>query len=325
MTDITHNPEKFMRRALELASLGYGLTESNPLVGCVIIHQNQVVAEGYHHKFGGAHAEVEAVKRLPSSISPAECTVFVTLEPCSHFGKTPPCADLLIKTGFKRVFVASLDPNPIVSGNGISKLKSAGIEVIIGLLDDEQRRLNRVFYVNQLKKRPYITLKWAESEEGWLAGEGGRPEKISNTSSNLFTHSLRSSRKGILVGSGTWFSDKPKLDVRNLTGNSPTRIIIDRRGRISESEISSQDILVNNIFSLEILLESLFSKGIYSILVEGGSAIHQSFIESDLWDECYRIKGKSLPTGSVSAPKLNAQPYKTFLIGNNTIEHTINL
>lgn len=314
-----------MRRALEIAALGNGLTESNPMVGCVIVHQNQIVAEGYHHKFGGGHAEVEAVKRLPSTISPSECTVFVTLEPCSHFGKTPPCANLLIDRGFKKVFVASVDPNPIVSGNGISKLRKSGIDVEVGMLNSEQQQLNRVFYVNQLQKRPFITLKWAESEEGWMAGPNRKPEKISNSSCNLFTHSLRSQRKGILIGSGTWIADKPKLDVRKINGKSPIRILLDRRGRINPQEINPEDIRITEYSSLENLINTLFSKGIYSILVEGGSDIHQSFIESDIWDECFRIIGKSLPNGSVKAPKIIKKPSKIYSIGNNTIDHILNI
>ena len=192
-----------MQHALSLAEKGLGMVSPNPLVGCVIVHNDRIVAEGYHQKYGEAHAEVNAVNALPNSVNPAECTVYVTLEPCSHFGKTPPCADLLIKKGFKKVVICNNDPNPLVSGNGIKKLEIAGIEVITGVLEKEGRFLNRRFFTNHEKKRPYIILKWAQTKDGFISKwpiPANREENwITHKAAQIASHQLRANDDAILA------------------------------------------------------------------------------------------------------------------------------
>jgi diaminohydroxyphosphoribosylaminopyrimidine deaminase / 5-amino-6-(5-phosphoribosylamino)uracil reductase len=228
------NPQ-FMQRALQLARLGAGAVSPNPMVGCVIVHQEKIIGEGYHQKYGEAHAEVNAVNAIFDKSILSESTVYVTLEPCSHFGKTPPCADLLIKHQVKKVIVCNYDPNPLVAGQGIEKLRQAGIEVEVGLLEEEGRELNKRFFTYIEKERPYIILKWAESADGFIAKKNYESVQISNLLSRRFVHKMRSEEDAIMVGTNTAKYDNPTLDTRFWTGKNAVRVLIDKDLSLSNS------------------------------------------------------------------------------------------
>jgi diaminohydroxyphosphoribosylaminopyrimidine deaminase / 5-amino-6-(5-phosphoribosylamino)uracil reductase len=221
------NPQ-FMQRALQLARLGAGAVSPNPMVGCVIVYEEKIIGEGWHRKYGEAHAEVNAVNAVLNKSILSQSTVYVTLEPCSHFGKTPPCADLLIRHQIKKVVVCNYDPNPLVAGQGIEKLRKAGIEVEVGLLEEEGRELNKRFFTYIEKKRPYIILKWAESADGFIAKKNYEAVQISNLLSRRFVHKMRAEEDAIMVGTNTARYDNPKLDTRFWTGKNAVRVLIDK-------------------------------------------------------------------------------------------------
>jgi diaminohydroxyphosphoribosylaminopyrimidine deaminase / 5-amino-6-(5-phosphoribosylamino)uracil reductase len=218
--------EYFMNRCLELAFQGSGWAQPNPLVGSVIVHNQQIIAEGYHRKFGENHAERMAILSLENKDILKDCTLYVSLEPCSHFGKTPPCSDLIIEYQIPKVVVGMLDPNPIVNGNGIKRLKEHGIEVVENLLTDSCSYLNRKFIINQTQKRPFITLKWAESKDGFYAPIPKKLQKITGSTAQKFTHRLRQSHQAILVGIGTWKLDQPQLNDRYFGGPQPVKLVM---------------------------------------------------------------------------------------------------
>ncbi|HKZ37838.1 MAG TPA: bifunctional diaminohydroxyphosphoribosylaminopyrimidine deaminase/5-amino-6-(5-phosphoribosylamino)uracil reductase RibD, partial [Chryseolinea sp.] len=229
-----HTDEFFMLRAMELALLGSGLVSPNPLVGCVITYEGKIIGEGWHKKYGEPHAEVNAVNSVPDKRTLRESTVYVTLEPCAHFGKTPPCADLLIEHQIKKVVVANLDSNPLVAGEGIRKLRSSGIEVITGVLDKKGRALNKRFFTIMEKQRPYIILKWAETADGFVARKNFDSKWISDEYSRQLVHKWRAEEDAVLVGMRTAQLDNPELNVRNWSGRNPIRIVIDRFLKLNE-------------------------------------------------------------------------------------------
>lgn len=327
------NDEKYIRRCLQLAVKGKGYTMPNPLVGAVIVDNGEIIGEGYHKRHGDSHAEVNAINSVVDRSRLNTSTIYVSLEPCAHYGKTPPCADLIIRSGIPKVVIAVLDSNPFVSGRGIKMMEDAGIEVTVGLLEKEAYDLNKEFFVNQNYKRPYIILKWAQSADGYIDktreyGDGQSAVRLSNNISSAFVHKLRTEVQGIVVGTNTALMDNPKLTSRNWYGKNPTRIVIDREGRLPGS-ISLFDGEVETILftekfdnnftgkrvkSLKIdfsdnvisqILQCLYDEGIYSILVEGGSSLLSSFIEDGYWDEAY-IEVAPINIGSgVKAPVLN--------------------
>lgn len=229
----------YMQQAINLAKQGFGNVAPNPLVGCVIVKDDKIVSQGYHQKFGEAHAEVNAINSLSEKINPKDCVLYVTLEPCSHFGKTPPCADLIISKGFKKVIVACKDPNPLVSGNGIKKLQEAGIDVTTGVLEAEARELNKRFMTFFEKKRPYIILKWAMTADGFISKNPVPKNREENTitgkEAQIFVHQLRAENMAIMVGKNTVLKDNPSLTVRLVKGKNPTRIFIDKNLQVPES------------------------------------------------------------------------------------------
>ncbi len=319
----------FMKRCLQLARLGEGHTSPNPMVGAVIVHNNNIIGEGFHKKCGDAHAEVNAVNSVKNKEFLPESTIYVSLEPCSHFGKTPPCANLIIEKKIKRVVIATTDPNPKVSGRGIQLLKDGRIEVISGVLEKEAKELNSGFFTNQIEHRPYIILKWAESGDGFLDrnrqfGDNLLPIKISNFVTQTLTHKLRSRVDGILVGTNTALLDNPKLDVRVWNSNHPTRILIDKSGKVPHTHslfdgklktivLGSNEKNIPNVLSIKIpnepslfdILNRLFELGINSLLVEGGADTLNRFIQSNLWDEAFIEKGEKLIGEGVKAPTVN--------------------
>ena len=223
--------EKYIKRCIELAQNGLGTTYPNPMVGSVIVHKNKIIGEGWHKKSGEAHAEVNAINSVKDESLLKDATIYVSLEPCSHFGKTPPCSDLIIAKEIKRVVIGTMDPFAKVAGRGIKKLMDAGCEVKVGILEDECLELNKSFFTFLKKQRPYIILKWAQTEDGFIAPEnreGKRPVWITNKYSGQLVHKWRSEEAAILVGTNTVLKDNPSLNVRKWTGKSPIRIVIDR-------------------------------------------------------------------------------------------------
>ncbi|MDR1517905.1 MAG: bifunctional diaminohydroxyphosphoribosylaminopyrimidine deaminase/5-amino-6-(5-phosphoribosylamino)uracil reductase RibD [Dysgonamonadaceae bacterium] len=324
--------EKYMRRCLQLAAKGLGFTKPNPMVGAVIVRNNQIIGEGYHRKYGEAHAEANAISSVRDESLLSESTLYVSLEPCSHYGKTPPCAALIVAKKIPRVVVACPDPNPMVSGRGIRMMKEAGIDVSVGLLQKEAETLNRSFFVNQLCKRPYVVLKWAQSRDGFIDHQRASlsenpPAQLSNSLTMSLVHKLRTEVQGIMVGTNTVLLDNPRLTARKWFGRNPVRIAIDKEGRIpadsflfndeADSIIFTQsaDYPIKNgnvkIIALDFsknvnrqVLEQLYREQIYSVMVEGGSHLLQSFISAGMWDEAFvEIAPKRLVSG-VKSPEI---------------------
>lgn len=277
---------EFMHRALQLARLGKGFVAPNPMVGCLIHHPHEgIIGEGWHRQFGDAHAEVNAIRSVSNQALLTESTLYVTLEPCSHFGKTPPCADLIIEKGIPHVVVACQDPNPLVAGKGILKLKEAGIKVDLGLLEADAWVLNKHFMVNQLANRPFITLKWAQTEDGYIARTDGSSKWISSAESRMWVHKWRSEHQAILAGKGTLLTDNPQLTVRNWTGPNPIRLVADRHHSISKN-LNVFDAEAETIVFPDLDTLTDFGKDGYphSLFVEGGRTTIQYFIDRNLWD-----------------------------------------
>lgn len=309
--------ERYMRRCLQLARNGMMNAQPNPMVGAVIVYDGRIIGEGYHVCCGMGHAEVNACAsvRKEDEHLLSESTIYVSLEPCSHYGKTPPCADLLVSKRFKRCVIGCQDPFAKVQGRGIQKLKDAGIEVTIGVLEEECKALNHRFMTFHGKRRPFVTLKWAESSDKYIDGH------ISNTYTQMVCHQRRTEHQAILVGRRTYEIDSPSLDVREWYGRSPKRYIVSSQPlKLREDFHLIQSTDVTHILSI------LHADGIQSVLVEGGSQLLQSFINSGLWDECYVEKGVKDIHGSVQSPILPKYLYcvdKKIYMGN-TIEKYVN-
>lgn len=325
--------EKYMMRCLQLAAYGAGSVSLNPMVGAVIVHNDRVLGEGFHRRIGGAHAEVNAVESVRDKELLAESTIYVSLEPCSHYGKTPPCAELIVKHRFRRVVVAMGDPNPKVSGRGIEMMRAAGIEVIAGVLEAEAMELNRMFIVNQTLRRPYVVLKWAQSADGFIdhervPGDGQRAARISNDVSAVWVHRLRAELDGIMVGTNTALLDEPRLNVRLWHGDDPVRVVIDKRGVVATdnpiwgdggrvivlTELADYPARGGHVEAVVFdfegrgvagMLEELYERGVASLLVEGGAMLHQSFIESGWWDEAVVECSETLLGDGIAAPEID--------------------
>jgi diaminohydroxyphosphoribosylaminopyrimidine deaminase/5-amino-6-(5-phosphoribosylamino)uracil reductase len=321
-----------MRRCLELAAQGRGSVAPNPMVGCVIVKDSQIIGEGYHQRYGEAHAEVNAIAVVADKSLLRASTLYVNLEPCAHFGKTPPCADLIIAQAIPQVVVGSVDTFSLVSGKGIQKMRDAGITVISGVLEEECRELNKRFFTFHEKKRPYVLLKWAETADGFTdrrrnTDQMQEPLQISSPESKALLHAWRSEEQAILVGTETVLLDNPRLTVRTATGKNPLRIAFDRNNRIPASHhlkdrstptwiITDKPVTgsgpmleyVPLLFSspaetIQQLLILLHSRSIQSVLVEGGTQLISSFFEAGVWDEA-RVFISTQQCGSgVKAPE----------------------
>jgi diaminohydroxyphosphoribosylaminopyrimidine deaminase / 5-amino-6-(5-phosphoribosylamino)uracil reductase len=340
--------KQFMQRALQLARLGAGTVSPNPMVGCVIVHEGKIIGEGYHQKYGEAHAEVNAVNSVLDKSMLSESTVYVTLEPCSHFGKTPPCADLLIKYQVKKVIICNHDPNPLVAGQGIEKLRQAGIEVEVGLLEKEGRELNKRFFIFIEKQRPYIILKWAESADGFIAKKNYEAVQISNLLSRRFVHKMRAENDAIMVGTNTVRYDNPRLDTRFWIGKNALRVLIDKdlslykslnifdgsqqticyhsvEGNIGGVDIYSKNtevVLLKDDFRSSIehfILQDLYHRKVQSLIIEGGTFLLQSFIDLGLWDEAIILKSKMVLGDGVKAPKIDGNTILNERLGDNLV------
>ena len=296
MNNVSITDEIYMRRCIQLAKNGRKNAQPNPMVGAVIVYNGKIIGEGYHVRCGEGHAEVNACAsvRKEDEHLLKESTIYVSLEPCSHYGKTPPCADLLVSKGFKRCVIGCKDPFAKVQGRGIQKLKDAGIEVTVGVLEEECKVLNKRFMTFHALQRPFVTLKWAESADGFIDGH------ISNVYTQMICHKRRAEHQAILVGRKTFEIDYPSLNVREWIGLSPKRYVVS-----SQSLTLPEGYHLIQSTSIENILDKLYEDGIQTLLVEGGSDVLQSFIDSGQWDECYVEKGTMNINGKVKAPVLS--------------------
>ena len=328
MVKVSNPDEIYLMRCIELAREGLGRVAPNPMVGAVLVHKGNIIGEGFHMKYGGPHAEVNALSAVTDRTLYGESTLFVNLEPCSHTGKTPPCADLIIASGIPCVVVGSVDPNPLVSGNGIKKLLAAGIKVRTGIMEDECRSLNRRFFTWHVKKRPYIVLKWAKSMDGFIDIvrsniNEDRPAWISNQVSKILVHKWRSEEQGILVGTNTAFLDNPRLNTREWKGNDPMRMVIDRVLKLPRTHHFSDNTQNTMVFNeltertesrirylridfgpdfIKELLSRIYEEGIQSVMVEGGRKLLETFISSGMWDEARVFTGGKIFNKGVKSP-----------------------
>lgn len=321
---------KFMRRCLELAGSAEGMTYPNPLVGSVVVHGGKIIGEGYHLKAGGPHAEVIAINSVADKEKLRYSTLYVNLEPCSHHGKTPPCADFIIASSIPRIVVGTLDTSEKVSGRGVERLRKAGCEVITGVIEKECRRVNRRFFTFNERRRPYITLKWAQSADGYIdilrsEDQETKPNWISGKPERVLVHKWRSFEQAILVGAGTIRADNPNLNVREWKGNNPVKLILSGSGIFNiESAVNETNekviVFTYNIdakvtgtvkvnlnheepVSLQII-RYLYEAGIQSLLIEGGAEVLSHFISNQLWDEARIFKGSENFKDGVRAPAL---------------------
>ena len=318
-----------MQRCIQLARLGCGYVAPNPMVGAVLVYNNLIIGEGYHQQYGGAHAEVNCIKSVAENNKELipQSTLYVSLEPCAHFGKTPPCANLIIGYKIPRVVIGCADLFAKVNGKGISLLMDAGIEVMVGILEKECIQLNKRFFKFHQKKRPYIVLKWAQSVNGIIGSNSTKRLMISNESTNRIVHRWRSEEAAIMVGSNTVLKDNPKLNNRLWTGNQPIRLVLDRNNIIdSKSNVldgSQKTIIFNNTSSKESgatvyhklnedqdtiqqIIDYAYQHNIQSVLVEGGATLLQLFINQNCWDEARVITNTTLHVEEgVKAPQLS--------------------
>ncbi|WP_244905135.1 bifunctional diaminohydroxyphosphoribosylaminopyrimidine deaminase/5-amino-6-(5-phosphoribosylamino)uracil reductase RibD [Polaribacter porphyrae] len=343
---------------MQIAKNGIGTTRPNPSVGAVIVHQDKIISEGFTSNYGGNHAEVNAINHVKNKSLLQESTIYVTLEPCSHFGKTPPCADLIVKHQFKQVVIGCLDDNPLVAGKGVQKLEAAGIKVISGVLEDECKAHHKRFITVQNKKRPYIILKWAETQNGFVAPikkEKQSPVWISNTYSQQLVHKWRVQEHAILVGTNTVIADNPNLNVRTWSGNNPLRIVLDQNLRIPinanvyNNKVKTIFITGNNIEKVNVniineneksqiffeeinfqqhvaeeICSVLHKHKIQSVIIEGGTQTLQTFIDANLWDETRLFKSDVNIKEGVKAPQLKGRLVSKEKIKNDTLKVYLN-
>ncbi len=335
-----------MRRCLQLARLGRGNVSPNPMVGAVIVHQGRIIGEGFHRRCGEAHAEVNAVNSVQDKSLLPESTIYVSLEPCSHYGKTPPCAELIVRHRIPRVVVGCLDPFPEVSGRGVARLREAGIEVVTGVLEEECKALNRAFMTCQTLRRPFVTLKWAQSADGFidcLRAPAEPAARISTPESSVWVHRLRAECDAILVGTNTAIADNPTLTARLWHGRSPLRVLLDMHGRVpaqsrlftdgnptwvfTDDKVDYQPlpdwVEVIRISSREDvipqLLAELYRRRVQHLLVEGGAVLLRSFLETRYWDEArVEISSERLGEG-VEAPAIQVDAVRIERCGDAQI------
>ncbi|MDO6743955.1 bifunctional diaminohydroxyphosphoribosylaminopyrimidine deaminase/5-amino-6-(5-phosphoribosylamino)uracil reductase RibD [Tenacibaculum soleae] len=347
--------EKYIKRCLQLAKNGIGSTRPNPSVGAVIVLNDRIIAEGFTSPYGESHAEVNAINAVKNKALLAEATIYVTLEPCSHYGKTPPCADLIVKHQFKKVVIGCVDTNSLVAGKGIERLKKAGINVVVGVLENECKKHHKRFFTNQNKKRPYIILKWAQTSDGFVAPKSKNEQKpvwISNKYSQQLVHKWRAQEHAILVGTNTVIADNPSLTVRSWSGNNPVRIVLDKNLRIpKEATVFNGEVKTIVVFdsktnqeeyqlehSQELIFEPinfasrvaeqictvLQKHNIQSVIIEGGTQTLQTFINANLWDEAKVFTGQLELKSGVAAPVFRGSVSSEEKINNDILRTYIN-
>lgn len=329
------NPEvderMYLKRCLQLAANGKQTCSPNPMVGAVIVSDGRIIGEGWHRKAGEPHAEPNAIRSVKDCTLLHKSTLYVSLEPCSHYGKTPPCVELIIRQGIPRVVIGTLDPFPLVAGRGVAKLKEAGVEVVVGVEEEACRKLNQAYFQYLTLGRPRIILKWAQTADGFIDAKRTVDQnipslKISTPFTQMVTHKLRSECDAILVGTNTALLDNPSLNVRSWTGKNPMRMVIDRLGVLSESshllDGSIETVVFSGVKSCKVdkttwiqldfnqniliqMMAELFRLKIQCLLVEGGAFLHDSFLQADLWDEIQVETSSQLAVNGVCAPTLD--------------------
>jgi len=333
---------RYMQRCLQLAQIGAGSVAPNPMVGAVLVYYDVIIGEGYHQRYGEPHAEPNAISSVKDPLLLEKSTLYVSLEPCSHFGKTPPCANLIVRSKIPRVVIGTLDPNPKVAGRGVKILQDAGIEVHVGVLEDECRELNKRFFIFQEQKRSYVLLKWAQTKDGFMdvkrTDHLQTPLLISNEITRQLTHKMRAENQAILVGANTVLLDNPSLTVRNWSGKSPIRVAIDRQGRIPENFNLMDGSIPTLIFTekpkinrhnleficidfdaqnLNTILQCLYERNIHSVMIEGGATILNSFLDAGLWDEANVEVSPKNVLGGVKAPIISGIPVSSKVFNNH--------
>ena len=343
--------KKYLYECLKLAQLGFGNVAPNPMVGCVIVNKNKIIGQGYHQGYGRHHAEVNAINSVENKDMLKESTLYVNLEPCSHYGKTPPCADLIIKHKIPQVVVGCIDTFSEVTGKGIEKMKAAGVDVLVGILEKESLTLNKRFFTFHNKKRPYIILKWAETTDGFIDIDRSNEKNtiqdnwITSSASKQLVHQWRSEEQAILIGTNTALNDNPKLNVREVEGNNPLRVILDLNLRLPRHlnifDQSTPTLIINQIknesfHNLEFIkidttkdlitstLEVLYHKNIQSVIIEGGAKLLNTFIENKTWDEARVFIGNKSFEKGLKAPHINATPLNTIHFDTDTLITYIN-
>jgi diaminohydroxyphosphoribosylaminopyrimidine deaminase/5-amino-6-(5-phosphoribosylamino)uracil reductase len=344
--------EKYIKRCIELAKNGLGTTYPNPMVGSVLVLNDTIIGEGWHKKAGEPHAEVNAINSVKDKLLLKDATIYVSLEPCSHFGKTPPCANLIVDSGIKNVVIGIVDSNSKVSGKGVEYLKNNGCNVEVGVLEKECFELNKRFFTYHNKKRPFIVLKWAETKDGFLDKERNEsnensPNWISNQYSQQLVHKMRAVENAILVGTNTALTDNPSLTARNWFGENPVRVVIDKTSKIPSnyhlldsnvktivfSEVKKiTDAYKNVIFEKidfsknvsEQICDVLYKHEIQSVIIEGGAQTLNSFISANLWDEAYVFVGDVFFNKGLASPKLNCTPTEIRKISTDVLNVYIN-
>ncbi len=337
--------QKYITRCIELAKRGMGNVAPNPLVGAVLVHDDKIIGEGWHEQFGKAHAEVNCISSVLNENKKhiQYSTLYVSLEPCNHFGKTPACTELIIQSGIKKVVIGCRDENKLVNGIGVKRLIDAGIEVIENVLEENCKKLNQSFFTFHKLNRPYVIFKWAQTNDKFIAGENFEQIKISNNQVDYLMHQRRAAEAAIMVGFNTAFYDNPKLTTRNFENlKQPLRIVIDKQCKLPSTHFLLADnfptLILNELLNkkegekefvkldfktnwLNGLMQILFDKKIISVIIEGGRKLLQSFIESNLWDEAIIITNKEInQKNGISSPKLIYSNSRNIEVGNNVIE-----
>lgn len=323
--------EFYINRCLQIAKNGLGTTRPNPMVGACIVYDGKIIGEGFTSTYGDNHAEVNAIDAVKDKTQLPKSTLYVTLEPCSHFGKTPPCSDLIIEYKIPKVIIGCVDDNPMVGGKGIEKLRAAGCNVVVGVLENKCKGHHKRFFTFHHKKRPYIILKWAETKDGYIAPKSKNEKKpvwITNSYSRQLVHRWRAEEQAILVGTNTVLEDNPSLTVRDWTGTNPIRIVLDKESKLnkhfsvfdSEAEtirITEKDIDFNKNIGFQIS-NLLYKRNINSIIIEGGAKTLQTFIDENLWDETRIFIGSTEFNDGIKAPTFSGK-----LISETFIEQDI--
>jgi len=339
------NHESYLQRCIDLALNGAGNVSPNPMVGAVVVHNNTIIGEGYHQQYGEAHAEVNAINSVKDKLLLSKATIYVSLEPCAHYGKTPPCSDLIIESKIPNVIIGCKDPFAKVAGKGIEKLKKAGVNVTVGVLEKECLDLNKRFFTFHEKKRPYIILKWAQSQDGFI--DKKRTDScptinwITQPNTKQITHKWRSEEDAILIGKNTAINDNPELTTRAVNGKNPIRIVIDKKLELPNDlkifNNGSKTIVLNelkneekgSILCKKVNFSSFFDdlwsicaeNDILSIIIEGGAFTLNQFIEKELWDEARILTGKPFFAEGVIAPKMNQEPTEQITFGKDLITY----